>query len=392
MKKTNLTPEEIQRYSRHLVIPEVGVEGQERLKASKVLIVGTGGLGSPVGIYLAAAGIGRLGLVDFDAVEFSNLHRQVLYSTKDVGKSKIESAKKRLKGINDKIEIITHETRLTSENALEIIKDYDIIVDGTDNFPTRYLVNDACVLSEKPNVYGSIYRFEGQVSVFDAKRGPCYRCLYLEPPPSGLFATCEEGGVLGVLPGIIGNLQAMEVIKLILFPVLSGVNSQHPTNSLIGRLLLFNGLRMEFREVKIQKNPDCPICGKNPTILELMDYEDFCGVGSTGILPVDEWEITVEELKRKLDRGEKIKLLDVREPYENEICCLKGSSLIPLRELPDRIGDLDSTENIVVYCHRGNRSLDAVRYLRGRGFRNVKNLKGGIDVWSLKIDPTVPRY
>ncbi|MCH7760097.1 molybdopterin-synthase adenylyltransferase MoeB [candidate division TA06 bacterium] len=387
---TTLTNEEIQRYSRHLIMPEVGVAGQEKLKAAKVILVGTGGLGSPLGLYLAAAGVGRMGLVDFDVVDFSNLQRQILFSTEDVGKSKIERAKVRLQGINNQIEIKTYETRFTSENALEIMKDYDIVVDGTDNFPTRYLVNDACVLSGKPNVYGSIFRFEGQVSVFDAKRGPCYRCLYPEPPPPGLVPSCAEGGVLGVLPGVIGNLQALEVIKLIL-------GNGKP---LIGRLLLFDALRMEFRELKLQKNPDCPICGDHPIITQLIDYEEFCGVDSE--IPLSpsllkgeqkgEWEITAEELKERIDRGEEIEILDVREPHEYEICRIEGSHLIPLGQIPHRVSELDTADTIVAHCHRGIRSAEAVKILRGLGFQKVKSLQGGIDAWSEKVDPSVPRY
>lgn len=379
--KSTLSPEEIQRYSRHLSIPEVGVRGQEKLKGGKILIVGTGGLGSPAGIYLAAAGIGKIGLVDYDVVDFTNLHRQVLFTTEDVGQSKIKRAKERLQGINNQIEIVTHETRLTSENALEIIHDYDIIVDGTDNFPSRYLVNDACVLSGKPNVYGSIYRFDGEVSVFDGRRGPCYRCLHPIPPPVGLFPSCEEGGVLGVLPGIIGNLQAFEVIKLIL----------GEGKSLKGRLLLFDGLEMEFRELKLEKNPDCPLCGDRPTITKLIDYEDFCGLSRTVQLntPIEDWAITPKELKERLDREEKIKILDVREPYEYEISRMEGSFLIPLRQLSQRHKELKMEDFIIVHCNTGPRSIEAVQFLISRGFQKIKYLKGGIRAWTKFVEPSL---
>jgi adenylyltransferase/sulfurtransferase len=386
MKKVNLTPEEIQRYSRHLLIPHVSIEGQEKLKSAKVLIVGAGGLGSPLGMYLAAVGVGSIGLVDFDVVEFNNLQRQVLYSTEDVGKPKVEKAKERLKGINDQIEIKTHKIRLTSENAMEIIRDYDIVVDGTDNFPTRYLINDASILSGKPNVYGSIYRFDGQVSVFDGRSGPCYRCLFPEPPPPGLVPTCEEGGVLGILPGIIGNLQALEVVKLI-------IGKGTP---LIGKLLLFDGLRMEFRELKFKKNSTCPVCGDHPEITELIDYEEFCGSPLRSPLSKGGkeggFETTPEELKKRMDQGVKIKILDVRENHEYKICRIDGSQLIPLGELSHRLSDLDSNLEIVVHCHYESRSVEAVKILRENGFQNVKWLKGGIDAWSEKIDSSVPRY
>jgi adenylyltransferase/sulfurtransferase len=386
VRNSILTKEEIERYSRHLLIPQVSIDGQEKLKSAKVLIVGAGGLGSPLGMYLAAAGVGSIGLVDFDVVEFSNLQRQVLYSAEDVGKPKVEKAKERLKGINDQIEIKTHEIRLTSENAMEIIRKYDIVVDGTDNFPTRYLVNDASILSGKPNVYGSIFRFDGQVSVFDGKSGPCYRCLYPEPPPPGLVPGCEEGGVLGILPGIIGNLQALEVVKLI-------IGRGTP---LIGKLLLFDGLRMEFRELKFRKKSDCPVCGANPTLTELIDYDEFCGIGQK--IPLNppllkgDWETTPQELKKRLDQGVKIKILDVREPHEYEICKIDGSQLIPLGELPHRLNDLDSNLEIVVHCHYESRSVEAVRILREKGFQNVKWLIGGIDAWSEKVDSSIPRY
>jgi sulfur-carrier protein adenylyltransferase/sulfurtransferase len=383
VEDVQLTHEEIRRYGRHLIMPEVGLEGQKRLKAASVLLIGAGGLGSPLGLYLAAAGIGRLGIVDFDVVDYSNLQRQVLHSTDSVGKPKLESARERIESINPHVQVETHQTLLNSENALEIFRGYDVIVDGTDNFPTRYLVNDACVLLKKPNVYGSIFRFEGQASVFDAEQGPCYRCLYAEPPPPGLVPSCAEGGVLGVLPGIVGTIQAAETIKLIL----------GQGRTLVGRLLLFDALKMTFREVKLRKNPACPICGENPTIHELIDYNAFCG-----ILPEPEtdralspYEISVEELKERVDRGEDVFLLDVREPHEYEIVNIDGH-LIPLNDLPARIHELDSSRDIVVYCHHGPRSGRAVDFLRQMGFRKVKNLVGGIDQWSERIDPALPRY
>jgi len=378
-----LSKEEIRRYSRHLIMPEVGMDGQKKLKAASVLMIGAGGLGSPFGMYLAAAGVGRIGIVDFDVVEFSNLQRQILHSTHDVGRLKLASAKERLLGINPYIRVETYETRLTSENALKIFKDYDIIVDGTDNFPTRYLVNDACVLLGKPNVYGSIFRFEGQASVFYAKEGPCYRCLYPEPPPPGLVPSCAEGGVFGVLPGIIGTIQATETIKLI-------IGQGEP---LIGRLLLFDALKMKIRELRLHKNPQCPICGENPTIHELIDYEAFCGVEpSWGVYTRDkEWEITPEELKGKLDRGEDIFILDVREPQEYQICNLNGY-LIPLNDLPQRVHELDSSREIVVHCKMGGRSQRALEFLREAGFRKIKNLVGGIDAWAERIDKMMPQY
>jgi molybdopterin/thiamine biosynthesis adenylyltransferase/rhodanese-related sulfurtransferase len=383
LDEITLSNEEIRRYSRHLIMPEVGMEGQKKLKAGSVLLIGAGGLGSPLGMYLAAAGVGRIGIVDFDVVDFSNLQRQIVYSTNDVGKSKLEAASERLRGINPNIQVDTFEEHLTSENALELLNRYDVIVDGTDNFPTRYLVNDASVLLGKPNVYGSIFRFEGQASVFYAKQGPCYRCLYPEPPPPGLVPSCAEGGVLGVLPGIVGTIQAMETIKLI-------IGEGEP---LIGRLLLFDALKMKFRELKLRKNPDCPVCGKNPTIHELIDYEAFCGLVP---VPTDgenekEWEITPEEFKARLDRGEDIFVLDVREPHEYEICNLNGY-LIPLRDLPKRVNELDTSREIVVHCQRGMRSQRAVEFLRQAGFKKIKNLVGGIDAWAARIDPNVPRY
>ena len=379
-----LSNEEVKRYSRHLIMPEVGVEGQKKLKAASVLLIGTGGLGSPLGLYLASAGIGRIGLVDFDVVDFTNLQRQVLYTTEDVGKPKIAVAKKRLQAINPHITIETHEARLSSENAMEILKGYDIVVDGTDNFPTRYLVNDACVLLNKPNVYGSIFRFEGQASVFDASKGPCYRCLYPEPPPPGLVPSCAEGGVLGILPGIIGTIQATEAIKLIL-------GKGEP---LIGRLLLFNAMKMRFRELKLRKSPTCPICGPNRTITKLIDYEIFCGIHPSAETPKENpssWEITPEELKSLLD-AKKVKVIDVREPNEYDICHLEGAKLIPLSQFTQRIGELDSADELVLHCHKGVRSMKALELLRSAGFKKVKSLRGGIEAWADKIDSSMARY
>jgi adenylyltransferase/sulfurtransferase len=382
-KPATLSKEEILRYSRHLIMPEVGMAGQLKLKNAKVLLIGTGGLGAPLGLYLAAAGVGRLGLVDFDVVDFTNLQRQVTFGTSDVGKSKSEAARARLSNLNPAIQIESFETQLTSANALELFKDFDIIVDGTDNFPTRYLVNDACILLGKPNVYGSIFRFEGQVTVFGMPDGPCYRCLYPEPPPPGLVPSCAEGGVLGVLPGIVGSIQAMETIKLILG---SGEN-------LVGRLLLFDALGMKFRELKLRKNPNCPMCGTNRTIHELIDYYEFCGVrGEEAPAPsVQVPEITPRELKTRLDGGDDLFILDVREPHEFQICNLKGH-LIPLGELPRRVHELDSSREIVAHCRSGKRSAEAVDFLRKAGFRKVLNLKGGILAWSDEVDPSVPKY
>src|SRR5207244_9596454 len=378
-----LSNEEVARYSRHLIMPEVGMTGQRKLKAASVLMIGTGGLGAPLGMYLAAAGVGRLGLVDFDVVDASNLQRQIIHGTKDVGRPKIASARDRIEDINPHVEIETHETRLTSENALRLFVNYDVIADGTDNFPTRYLVNDACVLTGKPNVYGSIFRFEGQASVFWAERGPCYRCLYPEPPPPGLVPSCAEGGVLGVLPGIVGSIQAMETIKLILG---SG-------DHLMGRLLLFDALGMRFRELKLRRNPKCPMCGVNRVITELIDYYEFCGVrGEEAPAPnVQVPEITPRELKSRLDRGDDLFILDVREPYEFQICNLKGH-LIPLGELPRRVHEVDSSREIVAHCRSGKRSAEAVDFLRKAGFRKVLNLKGGILAWSDEVDPSLPKY
>jgi molybdopterin/thiamine biosynthesis adenylyltransferase/rhodanese-related sulfurtransferase len=378
-----LTNDEILRYSRHLIMPEVGMEGQKKLKAARALCIGAGGLGSPLALYLAAAGVGTLGIVDFDVVDYTNLQRQIIHSTADVGRKKLDSAAEKLKGINPFLNLRTFETKLTSENALELFRDFDIVADGTDNFPTRYLVNDACVLTGKPNVYGSIFRFEGQASVFATEDGPCYRCLYPEPPPPGLVPSCAEGGVLGILPGLVGVMQATEVIKLIL-----GIG-----DPLIGRLLLIDSLGMKFRELKLRKNPECPMCGTHPTITKLIDYNEFCGirgeekpVAETGIP-----EIQVEELKRRLDAGDDIFVLDVREPHEYQICNL-GGHLIPLGDLPNRVNELDTSREIVAHCKMGGRSAKAVQFLRQAGFTKVRNLTGGITAWADRVDPKMPKY
>jgi len=384
--RVELSNEEIQRYSRHLIMPEVAMEGQKKLKASKVLLVGTGGLGAPLGLYLAAAGIGRIGLVDFDVVDFSNLQRQVIHSTKDVGRPKLESAKEKILGINPHIQVDGYETMLRADNAMGIIKDYDIVVDGTDNFPTRYLVNDACVLLDKPNVYGSIFRFEGQASVFYAREGPCYRCLYPEPPPPGLVPSCAEGGVLGILPGTIGLIQATEAVKLIL----------GKGRTLVGRLLLYDALEMKFRELKLRKNPKCPLCGDNPTIKALIDYEQFCGITPQPVaaapIEQDSYEITPEELKVRLDRGDRLTIVDVREPHEYNISRLPNSILIPLGQVGARKNELNPSDEIIVHCKMGGRSAKAVKLLREAGFKKIKNLTGGIDRWAQNVDPSVPRY
>src|SRR5579863_1751556 len=379
----HLSREEVLRYSRHLIMPEVGMDGQLKLKQARVLMIGVGGLGAPLGLYLAAAGVGHLGLVDFDVVDFTNLQRQVTFSTSDVGRPKLDAAKERLAGLNPFIDIANYETRLTSSNALELFRGYDLVVDGTDNFPTRYLVNDACVLTGKHNVYGSIFRFEGQVSIFGSPDGPCYRCLYPEPPPPGLVPSCAEGGVLGVLPGIVGALQAIEAIKLIL-----GTG-----DPLIGRLLLFDALAMRFRELKLKKNPDCPMCGTHRTITKLIDYEEFCGIrGEEAAAPATNVpEMTPLELKQRLDRGDDLFVLDVREPHEFQICNLNGY-LLPLGDLPRRANELDSSREIVAHCRSGKRSAEAVQFLRKAGFRKVWNLKGGILAWSDEVDPSMPKY
>jgi sulfur-carrier protein adenylyltransferase/sulfurtransferase len=377
-----LSNDEILRYSRHLIMPEVGMEGQLKLKAARVLCIGAGGLGSPLAMYLAAAGVGTLGIVDFDVVDYTNLQRQIIHSTADVGRKKLDSAAESLKAINPFVEIRKFDTRLSSDNALEIFRDFDIIADGTDNFPTRYLVNDACVITKKPNVYGSIFRFEGQASVFATEEGPCYRCLYPEPPPPGLVPSCAEGGVLGILPGLVGVMQATEVVKLIL-----GAG-----DSLVGRLLLIDALGMKFRELKLRKNPDCPACGTHPTITKLIDYNEFCGIrgeeapAQTGIP-----EIQVEELKRRLDAGDDLFVLDVREPHEYQICNI-GGHLIPLGDLPKRVSELDSSREIVAHCRSGVRSAKAVDFLRQAGFKKVTNLAGGILAWADRVDPKMPKY
>ncbi|HWW22825.1 MAG TPA: molybdopterin-synthase adenylyltransferase MoeB [Edaphobacter sp.] len=394
-----LSNEEIARYSRHLILPEVGMEGQQKLKAAKVLCVGTGGLGAPLALYLAAAGVGTIGLVDFDTVDSSNLQRQIIHSTATVGKLKVDSAEIMLKGLNPFLNVVKHNTMLTSANALEIFKDYDVIADGTDNFQTRYLVNDACVLLNKPNAYGSIFRFEGQASVFGTEQGPCYRCLYPEPPPPGLVPSCAEGGVLGILPGLVGVIQATETIKLIL-----GIG-----DPLIGRLLLVDALGMSFRTLKLRKNPDCPVCGTNPTVTELIDYDQFCGIAppsSVGPLEVARDkavadasivegipQITVEQLKQKLDAKENIFVLDVREPHEYPIANL-GAPLIPVGSIESRISEIAAHKNdeVIIHCRSGARSQKAALALKAAGFTNVSNLTGGILAWAEKIDPSMPKY
>ena len=377
-----LTNEEVLRYSRHLIMPEVGRAGQERLKAARVLCVGTGGLGSPVALYLAAAGVGTLGVVDFDVVDSTNLQRQIIHTTADVGRPKVQSATEKIAAINPFVKVERYDTKLTSANALEIVREFDIVADGTDNFPTRYLVNDACVLTGKLNVYASIFRFEGQASVFAAENGPCYRCLYLEPPPPGMVPSCAEGGVLGILPGLLGVMQATEVIKLIL-------GSGEP---LIGRLLLVDALSMRFRELAIKKDPECPVCGVNATVKALIDYDQFCGVGRENAVETAKVpEIEPEELKRRLDSGEDILVLDVREPHEYEICNL-GARLIPLGQLAERVGELDPTLEIVAHCKGGVRSAKAVELLRNLGFHRVSSLAGGILRWSEKVDSSIPKY
>src|SRR5437764_5136325 len=377
-----LSNEEIARYSRHLILPEVGMEGQQKLKAATVVCVATGGLGAPLAMYLAAAGVGTIGLVDFDTVDASNLQRQIIHSTATVGKLKVDSAELMLKGLNPFLNVVKHNTMLTSANALEIFKDYDVIADGTDNFQTRYLVNDACVLTGKPNAYGSIFRFEGQASVFATEAGPCYRCLYPEPPPPGLVPSCAEGGVLGILTGLVGIIQAHAAIKL-------SLGSDDP---LIVRLLLVDALAMKFRELKLRKNPDCPACGKNPTITKLIDYQEFCGIrGEEVEAEVTTSEMQVEELKQRLDRGEDIFVLDVREPHEYQICNL-GGHLIPLGDLPNRVSELDTSKEIVAHCRSGVRSAKAVNFLRQAGFTKVHNLAGGILAWADRVDPTMPKY
>jgi len=377
---TSLSHEELLRYSRHLTLPDVGLAGQSKLKRARVLLVGAGGLGSPAGLYLAAAGVGTIGIVDFDLVDRSNLQRQILHGTSAIGTPKTESARARLRDINPHVTVETFAERLTSANALDILRGFDLIIDGSDNFPTRYLINDACVLLRRPNVYGAVFRFDGQVSVFDATRGPCYRCLYAEPPPPDLVPSCAEGGVLGVVPGIIGSLQALEAIKLI-------VGLGEP---LIGRLVLFEGRRMQFRELALEKDPECPVCGAHPSVTELIDYEAFCGVGNqesgNGV------EISARDLQRERAHKPNLLLLDVREPREAEIAHIDGARLIPLRELPERLAELPGHAEIVTHCHHGQRSLRAREILVGAGFHNVRSLAGGIDAWSREVDQDVPRY
>ncbi len=380
-----LTNEEIRRYSRHLILPEVGLAGQRKIRNTSVLCIGAGGLGSPIAMYLAAAGIGRLGIVDFDTVDYSNLQRQILHSDADVGTSKADSAKAAIQALNPNVQVDLHKTRITADNAFELIRPYDIVVDGTDNFPTRYLTNDACVLLKKPNVYGSIFRFEGQASVFAPHLGgPCYRCLYPEPPPPGMVPSCAEGGVLGVLPGIIGCIQATEILKLAL-----GKGS-----SLIGRLMLFNALDMKFRELKLRKDPKCPVCGPNPTVTELIDYEMFCGIQPEPVNPAaNPDEVSLQEMKKALDTPSLgIKVIDVREPDEQQIARIAGVPLVPLSTLPQRFTDLDPNVQYYIHCKSGVRSLKALRFLREQGFKYVKSVKGGINGWSDEIDPAVPKY
>jgi adenylyltransferase/sulfurtransferase len=381
----DLSRDEILRYSRHLLIPEVGLEGQKKLLASSVLVIGTGGLGSPVALYLAAAGVGRIGLVDFDVVDSSNLQRQIIHGSNTVGTLKVESARDRLHDLNPDIQVDIYNEPFTSENAMRIARDYDILIDGTDNFPTRYLVNDLCVLTGKPDVFGSIYRFEGQASVFYAKEGPCYRCLFPEPPPPGLVPSCAEGGVLGVLPGTIGTIQATEAIKLLL-----GIGS-----SLVGRLLLYNALDMSFDSIKLKKNPDCKVCGAHPKVTELIDYDAFCGVpgfdhdeGSAG----KNWDISATDLALRLKNGEKIRLIDVREPHELAISSLPGEENIPLGQLAGRLSELDSAQELVLFCKTGSRSTRALELLVSAGFRKVMNLQGGINAWARDVDPKLPIY
>ena len=398
---TELTKDEILRYSRHLILPEVGMEGQLKLKQAKVLMVGAGGLGAPLGLYLAASGVGRVGIVDFDVVDFTNLQRQVIHGTKDVGRKKLDSAADSMLDINPYMQVDKFDVALSSENALDIIREYDMVVDGTDNFPTRYLINDACVILKKPNVYGSIFRFEGQGTVYaypggtidgkEYEQGPCYRCSYPEPPPPGLVPSCAEGGVLGILPGIIGLMQATEAVKLML-----GIGEP-----LIGRLVLYDALSMRFREMKVRRNPECPVCGDHPTITELIDYHEFCGVPNPQeVQPVSapapgyvsDTEIDAVALKAKLDRGDKFQFIDVREPHEYQIARIPGAKLIPLNDVPKRIGELDPDAETVVHCKMGGRSAKAADFLRSQGFKHVKNMVGGILAWSDKIDPSVPKY
>ena len=380
----SLSNQEVARYSRHLIMPEVGMDGQLKLKAASVLCIGAGGLGSPVAMYLAAAGVGRIGIIDFDVVDHSNLQRQVIHGTPDVGRPKLDSARDRLNALNPEVQVETHDVALSSENALELLAGYDVIVDGTDNFPTRYLVNDACVILGKPNVYGSIFRFEGQASVFATKDGPCYRCLYPEPPPPGLVPSCAEGGVLGILPGVIGTIQATEAVKLII-----GVGEP-----LVNRFMIYDALRMRFRELKLRKDPQCPVCGDQPTVTELIDYEQFCGMTTepTPSESTDRTEATVEDLKARLDAGGDVFILDVREPQEFQICRIPGSTLIPLGDLPQRLVELEGRDDMVVHCKSGVRSAKAVKLLHDAGFSKAKNLRGGILAWIDRVDPSLPKY
>jgi sulfur-carrier protein adenylyltransferase/sulfurtransferase len=386
LKSIDFSNDEIARYSRHLIMPEVTLEGQKRLKAASILCIGTGGLGSPIALYLAAAGIGRLGLVDYDVVDFSNLQRQILHGTDDVGRKKLNSAKDRIKAVNPNVQVDLHDMVFRSENAMQVVRDYDIVIDGTDNFPTRYLSNDVCVLARKPNVYGSIFRFDGQCTVFAPHLGgPCYRCMFPEPPPPGMVPSCAEGGVLGVLPGIIGVIQAIEAIKLIM-----GIG-----DSLIGRLVSVDALKLRFREFKIRKDPNCPICGDHPSIHQLIDYDQFCGIPQADAEAAKELDvptITANELKTKLDHKDKFVLVDVREQYEYDICNIAGSKLIPLGELPARLSELDTADEIVLHCKVGGRSAKALKILQDAGFRKLSNLQGGILAWSEKVDPSIPKY
>jgi molybdopterin/thiamine biosynthesis adenylyltransferase/rhodanese-related sulfurtransferase len=384
MTTAALSNEEIRRYSRHLIMPEVGMAGQRRLKEGSVLLIGAGGLGSPLALYLAAAGVGHIGLVDFDLVDESNLQRQIVHGTSTLGVSKAQSAKARLHDLNPAVEVTTYETQITSANAFELMRPYDVVVDGTDNFPTRYLTNDAAVMLGKPNIYGSIFRFEGQATVFSPKDGgPCYRCLYPEPPPPGLVPSCAEGGVLGVLPGVIGTIQATEAIKL-----LTGIGE-----NLIGRLMLYDALAMRFRELKLRRDPDCPVCGEHPTVTELIDYEQFCGIMPEVQTLSNQYEITPSELASWLERPDRPYLLDVRNPYEVEIASIPGTSqVIPVDQLPERLSELDSAQELVVYCRSGARSGRAVELLKSAGFRRVKNLTGGILRWADDVDPSVAKY
>jgi sulfur-carrier protein adenylyltransferase/sulfurtransferase len=386
VQNIDFSNDEIARYSRHLIMPEVTLDGQKRIKAASVLCLGAGGLGSPIALYLAAAGIGRMGLIDYDIVDFSNLQRQILHGTDDVGRKKLNSAKDRIKAVNPNVQVDLHDTMFRSDNAMQLVQDYDIVIDGTDNFPTRYLSNDVCVLLKKPNIYGSIFRFDGQCTVFAPHLGgPCYRCMFPEPPPPGMVPSCAEGGVLGVLPGMIGVMQAIEAIKLII-----GIG-----DSLIGRLVSFDALQMRFKEFKIRKDPNCPICGEHPTIHELIDYDQFCGIPQADAETAKEMDvptITATELKTRIDRQDKFVLVDVREPFEYEISRIPGSKLIPLGELPARLSELDSADDIVLHCKMGGRSAKALRILQEAGFRKLNNLQGGITAWSDDVDPSVPKY